>query len=256
MLQLPAELIERQIQGPSQELKLRAPELARQLSPGRAVLVRAGWGQELYLRRTFYPIALDDETWTLRLPPGDDWGHAWLRTAPLGVLLDCLGPVGNGYSLSAGVRNVLCAGEGDKSWALLPAVTGADALGLSVALAAEGITYRDLIPPHRLPATVEYRMVATDGGYGRDGLGSFPREWLLWADALLAAGSMSFYLRLADAVRDARYGLTRGFAQVLYPATFLCGTGACQACVADMAGRRRRVCLRGPVFDLLDIATG
>ena len=64
MLQLTAELIERQTHGSAQELRLHAPELARQLSPGQAVLVRTGWGREPYLRRTFHPIAVDNETWS------------------------------------------------------------------------------------------------------------------------------------------------------------------------------------------------
>ena len=63
---------------------MRAPELARRLVPGQAVLVKCGWGLEPYLRRTFYPIAIDAETWTLRVPPSGDWGHAWLRARALG----------------------------------------------------------------------------------------------------------------------------------------------------------------------------
>jgi hypothetical protein len=70
MLQTTAELIDRRTAGPAQELTLRAPELTRALVPGQAVLVKCGWGLEPYLRRTFYPIAVDDETWTLRVPPG------------------------------------------------------------------------------------------------------------------------------------------------------------------------------------------
>jgi hypothetical protein len=66
MLQTTAELLDRMTTGPAQELTLRAPELARVLAPGQAVLLKCGWGLEPYLRRTFYPIAVDDETWTLR----------------------------------------------------------------------------------------------------------------------------------------------------------------------------------------------
>jgi glutamate dehydrogenase (NADP+) len=57
------------------------------------VLVRAGPGLAPYLRRTFYPVALDAETWTLRIPPSGDWGHAWLRSLQPGAEVDCLGPV-------------------------------------------------------------------------------------------------------------------------------------------------------------------
>jgi Iron-sulfur cluster binding domain of dihydroorotate dehydrogenase B len=40
---------------------------------------------------------------------------------------------------------------------------------------------------------------------------------------------------------------------VLYPQMFFCGTGACLSCVADLPDGRRRVCQRGPIFDLTDI---
>ena len=70
MPQTTAELIDRHTAGPAQELTLRAPELARALAPGQTVLVKSGWGLEPSLRRTFYPIAVDAETWTLRVPSG------------------------------------------------------------------------------------------------------------------------------------------------------------------------------------------
>ena len=61
MLQATATLIARTTLGPAQELTLHAPELVRALGPGQAVLIKCGWGLEPYLRRTFYPIAIDDE---------------------------------------------------------------------------------------------------------------------------------------------------------------------------------------------------
>ena len=145
MIQTHATLVAREVLGPGQELRLHAPELARQLRPGQAVLVRGGWGADPYLRRTFHPIALDEETWTLRLPPSGDWAHAWLRVAPEGAELDCIGPVGNGYHLRAQARNVLCIGEGDVAWALLPAILDAAAAGLAVTFAMEADLERDLI---------------------------------------------------------------------------------------------------------------
>ena len=93
-------------------------------------------------------------------------------------------------------------------------------------------------------------MAAAQGSAGVVGI--LP-ELLAWADVVFAAGSLEFYRRLAVAIRSARYEVSRGLAQVLYPGSFLCGLGACQACVADVAGGRRRVCVRGPVFDLTDV---
>jgi NAD(P)H-flavin reductase len=104
---------------------------------------------------------------------------------------------------------------------------------------------------------VEYRVARNEGGPGDAGrLAGALGEWLGWADTVLAAGSLPFYGHLAEAIKAARFGVSRGFVQALYPQTFFCGTGACHSCVADLPSGRRRVCLRGPVFDLLDLLPG
>ncbi len=261
ILQTTATLVARSTVGSAQELILHAPALARALTPGQAILIKTGWGQTPYLRRTFYPIALDDETWAVRVPASADWGHAWLSAAPLGTELDCLGPVGIGFNVPLGVRHVLCVGAGELAWTLLPAVKVAESRGLAVALAVEARSVRELIPPQRLPAAVEYHIITPDMGRPTQrwtelltGSASEPGQGLLaWADLVLAGAPLPFYGQLAEAVKAVRYELARGVVQALYPADFLCGVGACQACVADVAGGRRRVCLRGPVFDLADI---
>ena len=254
MVQTTAQLSGREVFGASQELRLHAPDLARHLEPGQAILILTGWGVDPYLRRTFHPIAFDAVSYTLRLPPGGDRGHAWLRLAPVGTQLDCLGPVGRGFHIPSGIRNLLCLGEGELGWTLLPAVAQADAQGLAITLALEAVSARNAIPAHRLPTGVEYRLSTRDSRQGpHERLAARLPELLTWADVVLAAGSPSFYQQLAEAIRQTRVILSRGFAQTLYPANFLCGFGACHACAVDIAGGRRRVCLRGPVFDLVDM---
>lgn len=254
MIQVSAAIISRQASGSHQELTLAAPDLARQLVAGQAVLVKAGPGFDPYLRRTFHPVAIDADVFAIRLPPSADWAHAWLRAAPEGSTVDCLGPVGNGFGVEGSVRNLLCIGQGTPGWSLLPLIRWAAAAGLAVTFAAGAASGRDSVPTGRLPAAVEYHLVTGDGRQDAAGtLLSTLSDLLPWADAVCAAGSLDFYARLADTIRAARYGVTRGFAQVLYPSAFLCGMGACQSCAADVAGGRRRVCLRGPVFDLSDM---
>ena len=58
------------------------------------------------------------------MPLGSDWGYAWLRLVPVGTAIDCLGPVGVGFLVPLGVRNLLCVGVGEPAWSLLPVVTG------------------------------------------------------------------------------------------------------------------------------------
>jgi len=254
MLQVTAKLVKRENHGASQELCLFAPALAQQLAPGQPVLVRTGWGLDPYLRRSFYPVAIDAESWTLRLPPSGDRGHAWLRMIPEGSELDCLGPVGIGYTVPEGSRHLLCLAEGETAWTLLPLIARADAQHLAVTLAGGATSARYAIPAARLPLTAEYLLATVDGSRGRKGhLLAFLPELLMWADAIVATGSLSFYHQLADMIQLRRGMLAKGFVQALYSSTFLCGTGACLGCVADVAGGRRRVCLRGPVFDLVDI---
>ncbi len=254
MLQVQAKLVERRQEGAAQLLSLQAPELARKLSPGRPVLVQTGQGLDPYLRRTLYPVSLAEETFTLRLPPSGDRGYATLRMMPVTSTLDCLGPIGVGYTFPQGARRILCMGEGDATWTLLPAVIRGDAEGLTVTLAMETTSQRSAISATYLPLTVEYQLATLDGSRGRKGrLREILPDLLVWADAILIAGSLAFYRLLGDAIEEHRVIFSRGFAQALYPGTFLCGTGACLACAADVAGGRRRVCLRGPVFDLVDL---
>jgi NAD(P)H-flavin reductase len=156
--------------------------------------------------------------------------------------------------LDTGIRNLLCVGEGEAAWRLLPLVEWADEAGVAVALVVGAMSTRAGLPAARLPASVEYHLVTSDGSpnVARPLLSTLS-DLLPWAEALCASASLDMYGGLADTVRQARFTLARGFAQAIYPMQFLCGTGACQGCVAEVAGGRRRVCLRGPVFDLADI---
>ena len=254
MIQIGAEIEARETSGAVQILHLRAPELATRLSPGQAVLIQTGWGYDPYLRRTFYPIAIQEAGFSIRLPLDGDRGRAWLRLARLGARLDCLGPVVRGFALPPHARRILCLGQGDAAWTLLPLVRQAASQGYAVTLATETATRRQSIPAAMLPISVEYHIATTDGSAGRKGdLRALLPELLPWADAVIAAADMAFYRQLGRAIEEMRVLLPKGYAQALYQMGFLCGTGACQACAVDIAGGRRRVCLRGPVFDLVDV---
>ncbi|NOX61859.1 MAG: hypothetical protein GXP42_07920 [Chloroflexi bacterium] len=254
MIQTKAHVVKRESERGHVILTLKAAALAMRLGPGQPILVRPGPGLDPYLPRTFHPLSIQDDLLSIRIPPDADRGHAWLRARSVGETLDCLGPVGRGFRIAAQARRLLCLGEGEWAWTLLSLVEKAVAQGVAVTLAVEATSATRAIPAQRLPLAVEYRLATVDGSRGRRGrISTLLPELLSWADAVAAAGTMAFYQTLAAAIEEQRLLLRHGYAQALYPSTFFCGVGACQTCARDVAGGRRRVCLRGPVFDLADI---
>jgi dihydroorotate dehydrogenase electron transfer subunit len=254
VIQTTVEIVERTRHGSALELRLRAPDIVSTLSAGQPVLVRGAWGTGAYLRRAFYPVAIDTDSFWIRVGPSGDYAQAWLSAAVIGTQLDALGPVGVGFRLALGARNILAIGQDLIAWALLPIVLQAGARGASVTLATEAYSARNVIPPTRLPSFVEYQVATMDGSLGRQGVlePSLP-DLLGWADLVLAAGSASFYRQLARAIQASRFQVTRGFCQALLDVPLLCGMGACGACATDLAVGCRLVCVRGPVFDLADV---
>ena len=256
MQQIIGEIISRETHVGGQELRIQAPALARELKPGQPVLVHGAWGADPLLRRMFYPIQIEAESWVLRLPPSGDRAHAWLRAAPIGTQIDCLGPIGAGFHRPADRRRVLCLGQEGESWTVLPAATLCAEDGAQVALVLIGASRRDLVPPARVPPLVEVHLQVPDGDANT--LGRLARqlsEMITWADLVLAAGDLAFYAELASIIREARFGLQRGFAQLLHPVRLMCGYGACQACAVDLVAGSRQVCVSGPVFDLVDVVS-
>ncbi len=254
MMQVRATLVEQERWGAARHLQLHAPLMAQQLHPGQAVLIQAGITRDPFLRRTFYPVAIDETSWSIRLPPSADAGMAWLRTLSPGAQLDCLGPVGKGFSLGEKPGRLLCLGVGEQAWVLLPLIQQAVHRGWETTLAIEATTRRQVIPGHHLPVAVEYHVMTRDGSAGQQGdLAHLLPRLLAWADQVMAVGPRPFYRRLARHIEDVRFRLSPGYAQALYLADFFCGFGACQACATDVAGGRRRVCINGPVFDLAEL---
>ncbi len=250
MNQVQAAITHREQRGGSLHMQLENAQLASQLHPGQAILLRTAPGYDPFLRRTYYPIALGEQAFVLRIPPGSDRGDAWLRILPEGSLLDCLGPVGQGFVLSPGCRRLLCVGMGEHAWPLLPLVWQAVQQQIAVTFIVIASSPRQTPAPQHLPVSAEYRRLAPDP---RLGWPPALDELIAWADQIAAAAPRAHYRALATCIQEQRIVLPPDYAHVLVQTDFLCGRGACQACATDIAGGRRRVCLRGPVFDIRDV---
>lgn len=251
---LPATLLSRSELGPGLLLRLHLPAL-RDCQPGQFFMLRAGDGWAPFLRRPLFPAGIDGETLIVWGDPQSDPGIAWLAARPEGAALDLLGPLGRGFSLHRQQRRLLLVAESPCVGPLLALITPhLDGEG-NVGLLLEAPSARELLPPATLPPAVEYHTATVDGSAGLHGdLGDMMPRALAWADAVCAAGSASFLRRLKAHIGELRFGQRRGFAQALAPAHLACGVGACLCCLTDSGRGQHRACVRGPVFDLVDLA--
>ena len=195
-----------------------------------------------------------ESLWTLIVPHGPDAGYQWLHQRQFGAWINLLGPFGNGFQLQTESRNLLLMADLSRVCKLLPLIEqmldrgGRVMLLLNAAEAGQGnLGYQSVIA--NLPLAVEVRL--TEGASWVDGWQPPLAELLRWADQLCVAAELSTYQPLAYEIKQHRFRLEDGFAQVLVDADLLCGVGACLACVVPTAnGGLTRTCVHGPVLDL------
>jgi dihydroorotate dehydrogenase electron transfer subunit len=223
--------------------------------PGQFLLLRCGPSWTPYLRRALFPVDADGDRLTFWIDSLTDEGLAWLSRRKPGDVLDLIGPLGKGFSLQPQQRRLLLVAEAAHVSPLLALMQIQLRRQGSVALLLQAPTMRMLLPPGALPPAVEYYTATADGSAGEeDALGVLLDHAALWADALAAAGSAAFLRRLQRRLSEVRSESYRGFAQALAPVALRCGSGACLACLVDSGRGYHRACLRGPVFDLTELA--
>ncbi len=219
----------------------------------------------------------EHETWSLLLPKSLHPADAWLRRLQPGAAINLLGPLGNGFALRPGSRNLLLlADTAARAEGIAPllalvderlddggrvtlvvrnpspalprrgrelsaddsVLTGKDARGEALNI---GAWLRG-----RLPLAVELHLVSDEEWMGQ------VETSLAWGDQLCAALPMEVYRPLAEAIQARRFFLEEGFAQGLVQADLACGVGACLACVVPLSrGGWTRACVHGPVLDLV-----
>jgi len=230
---------------------------------GRYFLARCGaqseWERaerwELYWRRPLFVVDRrlgrtdQEERWQMALPKNEDPGYRWLAELPAGSPINLIGPLGNGLSLASTTRNLLVLANGPSLALALPALDAALDRGGRVALlldlGADPEAYGPL-PLELLPLAVEVQVVHGD------------EEWaekvgvmLRWADQLYSVQSATRYGPLAQLIRQERFHVEPGFAQLRADAPLVCGMGACLACAVPLpSGGYTRSCVHGPIFDL------
>lgn len=227
---------------------------ARQCQPGQFFLLRCGAGWPPYLRRALFPAAIGEQTVTFWGDPERDERFRWLASWPVGRPLDLWGPLGRGFSVHGQQRRLVLVAEGQTVIPLLALIEPQLARQGSVGLFLQASTASELLPSAMLPPDVEYYTATGDGSAGQQrNLDEMLAKALAWADLVCAAGSTGFLRRLRSQIERTRFALGRGFAQVLAPVSLPCGVGACLGCLVAAGRGWHRACVRGPVFDLIEL---
>jgi dihydroorotate dehydrogenase electron transfer subunit len=247
--------------------------------PGAGEYVLADFGGPI--REPLFPSALSDAGFKTVVSPG----HPATRLLP-GAKIDVLGPLGRGFRLApAGypLARLLLIAQVE----FLPLLNPLYQAAPSVVLVVEATTRAQLPPPSRFPPTLELVLVTLDGSAGYlgplaagapwGGTASRPtcggpgwerpsaetsvgleristrlRELIAWAECICIAHDTEAYPALARLVKDVRLQPLADFAQALVRVPMPCGVGACDVCGVATRRGESRVCVEGPVLDLLD----
>ena len=217
------------------QLRFEAGAWARGLEAGCAVLARL---QDAYLRRTWWPCAMDASGFSILV---DSAYSAGLRA---GDSIDVIGPVGRGFRVADLTRRLLLIATESNAPApaiapLLPLIARALASNREVTLAYAIPEDMRAYPLSALPPALE--VIGVEGEDLLPHLG----DALAWADQIFCCGSREWTQRVSAHVARMRLRTRPEFMQVLNMLDLPCGLGVCRACWNGS----RLACVAGPVFD-------
>lgn len=265
-----AEVVEnKRVYGNTYAMWCRAPEIGNGAYPGQFVMMRCsddaaydcatpGHADDPLLPRpmSFYRVrdGAHGAEWAI-LYDVVGRGTAWLSRRKPGDRVYCWGPLGRGYAIERGARNLLLVGGGIGVAPLVWLADHAVKKGLSVTMVVGARSAEHVFPSHLLPQEVEVVVTTDDGSAGRQGFVTEPfGELLEWCDQAFACGPTPMFAAMAAVTRAAR---SRRPVQVLLEERMGCGTGICYGCAVEVRIRGGRamklVCKDGPRFDIRDV---
>jgi len=191
-------------------------------------------------------------------------GTLWLSQQQTGDRLDILGPLGKGFSIEPGSRNLLLVAGGIGIAPLVLLMQHASSQH-QITLIHGASTAAQLYPFHSagkkrskfspLPKGVQFVPVTEDGSTGKKGMATdILPDFLDWADQVYACGPVDMYKAMAEMSRRAKQSnLKLRKSQVSLEVRMGCGFGACYSCTINTRKGLKQVCRDGPVFELDDI---
>jgi len=235
--------------------RLEAPEIAQEAKPGQFVMVRVG--KETILPRPFSVHAADGKEIALLFSVVGK-GTGWLAQKKKGETLDIFGPLGNGFTINPGSRNLLlvAGGIGIAPLRFLAERAAGDGKQVTIIMGARSgecllpvTPSQSLYNQGMLPADFQCVNATEDGTEGFKGLATeLIPHYLENIDQLFACGPVAMYKTMAKMPE-----LKGKDMQVSLEIMMGCGVGVCYGCAVRTKKGLQQVCKDGPVFGMGDV---
>lgn len=231
-------------------LTVHGGALVSQVRPGQFIHLRIPSG-EAFLRRPFGIADTDenDDQLTMYYRVTGKGTHA-MTDLQNGNTVNCLGPLGNGFSLSSKRPLLVGGGMGLAPLLLLAKRFQGEADVLMGGRNQAELFWKDIFEPH----AHEIFITTDDGSIGRKGFTTELLPELLGKkyDCIYTCGPEIMMRGIAEIAE--KHDIP---CQVSLEKRMACGLGACLSCVCDTAnGERKKICKDGPVFWARDVFFG
>jgi len=250
---------------------IEAPNIAVAAQPGQFITVRC---RDFMLRRPFSIHQVSSREIALLFKVAGK-GTLWLSQRQKRDRIDILGPLGKGFNIEPGARNLLLVAGGIGIAPLvflmhhaspqhqITFVQGASTAAQLYPFSPTGKKRSKLSP---LPEGVQFVPVTEDGSMGKEGMATdILPDFLDWADQVYACGPVDMYKAMAltlnpsplkreekgEGEQQTKLNLRK--CQVSLEVRMGCGFGACYSCTVNTKKGLKQVCRDGPVFELDDI---
>jgi len=230
-------------------LLLKCPEIARVAKPGQFVTVKCG---EAMLPRPFSIHWVQGDNFSLLFGVWEGGlGTNWLAKRKVKDKVEVMGPLGNGFTIIPGAKNLLLVAGGIGIAPLAFLAQSAIEKDYRVMLLAGGATSGQIYPANLLPPGVKIAVATDNGSMGKKGrVTNLIPEYIVGADQIFSCGPMPMYkdmCRLSDTLLKSKP------TQVSLETVMGCGRGICYGCTVKTNHGLKEVCTDGPVFELTDV---
>ena len=236
-------------------MKLHSPQLAGMLKPGQFVHAKIPGMPDKILRRPFSVYSYDPTSGEIEiLYQVVGGGTEHLSTVKAGEIVECIGPIGNGWTAPENCKRALIIGGGVGAAPVyeLARMLIQGGSRVDVVLGAQSKAMLVCMSRYGKLGAASLKSSTDDGSFGHHGFCTdLVKENL--ENCMCDNNEKYDYIACCgpEPLMRAVCNIARPYdvaVQVSLEKRMACGIGACLSCVVDTKYKKRRVCVQGPVF--------